>query len=121
MARYASLSTTSPSRGWLTTPVLRLSHTIREGAHPKNANMFTWHLSHVASFMSPVASTYVYLLYGSTPTNRYARDDSPVAGSMIRMVGPAQSTSTPMPALWATREVAPIRAAYPAYRLQNRS
>ena len=103
------------------TPVLRLSHTRRGVEPPNHAYIATWVRSHEFCAISSVGSTNAYRLNGSTATNRYATDESPVTGSTTRMVLPAQSTSMVRPALCSTREVTPSFSTYAAYSLQNLS
>ena len=103
------------------TPVFRLSHTRRGVEPPNHSYIATWARSHEFCAMSSVGSTNAYRLNGSTATNRYAVDESPVTGSTIRKVLPAQSTSMARPALCPTPLVTPNFCTYAAYNLQNRS
>lgn len=121
MPRYASFNTISPSRGCLITPVFRLSHTRRGVEPPNHSYIATWARSHEFCPISRVGSTNAYRLNGNTATNRYTVDESPVTGSTMRMVLPAQSTSMVRPALCSTLLVTPSLATYAAYSLQNLS
>ena len=77
---------------------------------PNHSYIATWHRSQAFCPMSSVGSTNAYRLNGSTATNRYAFETSPVTGSTIRMVLPAQSTSMVRPALCSTLLVTPVLA-----------
>ena len=107
MPRYASFNTIPPSRGCLITPVLRSSHTRRGVEPPNHPYTVTRARSHVFRVMPKAGPANAYRPDGSTPTNRHTADESPVTGSTIRMVLPAQSTPTARPALRPTPPVTP--------------
>ncbi|MBM6814407.1 hypothetical protein H7U31_04935 [Olsenella uli] len=103
ISRWASLGSTSPSRGRAPAPVLRSSGTMRGVEPPMWANACTWQRSHVSPLMSSVGSTWDRRPRGGQATSRKTLEASPVAGSTSDIVGPARSTSRILPALCPTR------------------
>gem|GEM_PF-3050964 len=95
-------------RRWEITPVLRLLETIRRTEPPNQSNMATWARNQVSCFISSVGSTNANLKNGNAATNKNTRVCCPVTGSVSRIVLPDQSTSIDWPALWPTRDAAPV-------------